>query len=175
MRGTGTSYLCPALGTLLDGCHDLIVCTCFPVTYAAPAWSNLYALSRFLLHECDICCMRLYSCAACPCVMRWEFLCFRFRKHTQLVALFTCLTECLRTLHSFQTRGAAEEIQPMLFTESTSTPAVSSTPFTLAPPHSCESKSCDFLLWNIWPLTCPWVKSSLPHTLTIFLTPEQGC
>ncbi|TMS11426.1 Acetylcholinesterase collagenic tail peptide [Larimichthys crocea] len=42
----------------------------------------------------------------------------------------------MHTLHSSQSPGAAEEIQPMLFTESASTPTVSSTPFTLAPPHS---------------------------------------
>lgn len=71
----------------------------------------------------------------------------------------------MRTLHSSQIPGAAEEVQPMLFTESASTPTVSSTPFTLAPPHSCESKSCDFLLWNICLLICPWVISKLPHLL----------
>ncbi|KAF3839864.1 hypothetical protein F7725_018581, partial [Dissostichus mawsoni] len=36
--------------------------------------------------------------------------------------------------------GAAEEIQSMLFTESTSTPTISSTPCSLAPQQSCESK-----------------------------------
>lgn len=69
------------------------------------------------------------------------------------------------TLHSSQIPGAAEEVQPMLFTESASTPTVSSTPLTLAPPRSCESKSCDFLLWNICLLICPWVISKLPHLL----------
>lgn len=78
------------------------------------------------------------------------------------------VTDRMHTLHSSQIPGAAEEIQPMLFTESASTPTVSSTPFTLAPPRSCESKSCDFLLWNIWLLICPWVKSKLPHTLLSF-------
>lgn len=82
-----------------------------------------------------------------------------------------CVADCMHTLHSSQNPGAAEEIQPMLFTESASTPTVSSTPFTLAPPHSCESKSCDFLLWNICLLICPWVISKLPHTYCR-LTPE---
>lgn len=43
----------------------------------------------------------------------------------------------------------------MLFTESSTTPALSSTPFTLAPLHTCES--CDFLLWSTKLLICPWV------------------
>lgn len=46
-----------------------------------------------------------------------------------------CVIACMHTLHSPQIPGAAEEIQPMLFTESASTPTVSSTPFTLAPPR----------------------------------------
>lgn len=60
-----------------------------------------------------------------------------------------CVTGCMRAVHSPQVSGAAEEIQPMLFAESASTPAISSTPFTLAPPCWCESKSSDFLLRNI--------------------------
>lgn len=52
----------------------------------------------------------------------------------------------MRAMHSSQVSGAAEEIEPMLFDESASTPAISSTPFTLAPPCSCESKSCDFIV-----------------------------
>lgn len=47
MRSTGASYPCPAQGTLLDGCHDLIVCTCFLVACAAPACSDLSDLSNF--------------------------------------------------------------------------------------------------------------------------------
>lgn len=43
-------------------------------------------------------------------------------------------------LHSFRIPGAAEKIRPMLFTESTSTPALSSTPFNLAQLHTSECK-----------------------------------
>lgn len=45
-----------------------------------------------------------------------------------------CVTVCVHTVHSSQVSGAAEEIQPLLFAESTSPPAISSSPFSLAPP-----------------------------------------
>lgn len=92
------------------------------------------------------------------------------------------VTDCMHTLHSSQIPGAAEEIQPMLFTESASTPTVSSTPFTLAPPRSCESKSCDFLLWNIcwcvlgWCPNCSTLTAFWPLNDTVkALTVEHVC
>lgn len=72
------------------------------------------------------------------------------------------------TLRSSQIPGSAEEVQPMLFSESASTTAVSSTPFTLALLPSCESKSCDFLLWisNCWHVLDLYPKT--PHFLQPF-------
>lgn len=199
MRGTGTSYLYPALGTLLEGCHD-IACTCFPVAYTAPACSNLFDLSIFtVLMLYFFASVSHYMYLSCPCMstchevrhysshfdeqVRVDIqLLQKLRQRINMTSsdcllliltpgIAACVADCMHTLHSSQIPGAAEEIQPMLFTESASTPTVSSTPFTLAPPRSCESKSCDFLLWNICLLICPWVISKLPHTYYIS-TPE---
>lgn len=80
------------------------------------------------------------------------------------------VTGCMRAVHRCQVSAAAEEIQPVLFAESTPTPAISSAPFTLAPPCSCESKSCNFLLQNICGCFLGWSEIAHPYC---FLTSER--
>lgn len=75
VRGTSTSYLCPALGTLLEGRHDLIVCTCFPVTYAVPlhVLTSLICPGFALFKGYFVGSHYMYL--SCPCMsVSWAFL-----------------------------------------------------------------------------------------------------
>lgn len=137
-------------------------CTCSPLAYAAHACLHLFDLSNVYCV-----CVILVTIPQLPVhvhVSLVKHCSSYFSSDCLLLILTPVITDCMHTLSSSQFPGAAEEIQPMLFTESASTPTISSTPCSLAPQQSCESKSCDFQSWNILLLICPWMISKPPHT-----------